>query len=84
MSKTLVTLRDVRDERNRQDEKWGEQNHENETWMTILAEEVGELAQEVLRDKFGKNSHYAEMRAEAIQVAAVAVAFVECIDRRYI
>jgi NTP pyrophosphatase (non-canonical NTP hydrolase) len=38
----------VVEERNRQDAKWGEQNHSPEWWHLILAEEVGELAQAIL------------------------------------
>lgn len=82
MSRPLV---EVLEERVRQDEKWGEQNHEPPVWMAILMEEVGELAQAVLADKFGKDdhsSHSGPMRAEAIQIAAVATAFVEYLDRR--
>ena len=36
-------------ERTRQDAKWGEQNHSDYMWLTILAEEVGEAAQACLR-----------------------------------
>lgn len=43
------------------------------TWTDILNEEFNELLAE---------SDPAEVRAEAIQVAAVAVAWVEAIDRR--
>jgi NTP pyrophosphatase (non-canonical NTP hydrolase) len=58
------SLFSVLNERIKQDSKWGEQNHDMFTWMSILMEEVGELA-----------------RTEAVQVAAVALAIVECIDR---
>lgn len=37
-------LKEVDDERVRQDDKWGEQSHPLDTWLTVLAEEVGELA----------------------------------------
>lgn len=43
------------------------------TWAAILAEEVGEALQE---------DDPAKLRAELVQVAAVAVAWVEAIDRR--
>lgn len=35
----------VRAERERQDEIWGEQNHDAFRWLSILTEEVGEVAQ---------------------------------------
>lgn len=76
-------------ERLRQDAKWGEQNHEPQYWMGLLMEEVGELAQAVNETVFDngpeerKKGGYYNMRQEAIQVAAVAVAFVERLDRRY-
>ena len=35
---------DVVAERDRQDAKWGEQNHNPPVWLAILTEEVGELA----------------------------------------
>ena len=42
-----LVLRMVRDERARQEEKWGRQRHSSLEWLMILAEEVGELAAEV-------------------------------------
>lgn len=101
----MQVLTDVGDERFRQDQKWGEQNHPDVSciwgerdredwankangyklindervaadalgWDTILLEEVYEALAE---------SDPAAQRAELIQVAAVAVAMVECIDRR--
>jgi hypothetical protein len=42
-----LVLRMVRDERTRQEEKWGRQRHTPAEWLMILAEEVGELAAEV-------------------------------------
>lgn len=86
-------------ERDRQDEKWGQQNHPNgrvggrieheaaiearfrcqsngpgeDNWRDILDEEIAEA--------YAATSD-AELRAELVQVAAVAVAWVETIDRR--
>ena len=77
----------VVNERHRQDAKWGEQNHPPEWWLAILMEEVGELATTALKLHFcgGEVSYNhrrtQDMRAEAVQVAAVAVALVECLDR---
>ena len=71
-----AVLAEVAAERHRQDEKWGEQNHDAGKWMLILAEEVGEAAKAALE------GDVAQERAEYVQVAAVAVARIECIDRR--
>lgn len=99
---TIGTLSEVLDERERQDFRWGEQNHkdrpeglnfallrlnvenwqqENDrrvkgdrlAWDGVLLEEVWEALAEVNEDR---------LREELIQVAAVAVAWVEAIDRR--
>jgi hypothetical protein len=91
-------LAEVERERGQQDEKWGEQNHADGTgedyaelaeaaraqcdsaarvgavtWRHILLEEVCEAAAEADPRK---------LREELLQVAAVAVAWVEAIDRR--
>lgn len=62
-------------ERERQDAKWGEQNHSRDRWFTILGEEVGEACEASLE--------HADMsyRAEMVQVAAVALAAIESFDR---
>lgn len=81
----LPAVSDVLDERGRQDRKWGEQNHAPTVWLAILTEEVGELAQTILADRLGAaehSSHSEDMRTEAVQAAAVAVAFVEYLDRQ--
>lgn len=69
-------LQDVVAERRRQDAKWGEQNHNGRMWLCILAEEVGEVAHELY---FSESSD--ALRAEWVQVAAVAVAAIESLDR---
>ena len=71
---------DIRDERLRQELKWGEQNHNPFVYLTILMEEVGELSEAALHARFG-GPEAENMRAEAVQVAAVAQAIVECLDR---
>ena len=73
---------DVLRERVSQETKWGLQNHAPDLWLVILSEEVGELAQAILHTNYG--GHKAglhRVRAEALQVAAVALAMVECLDR---
>ncbi len=71
---------EVIQERKRQDEKWGEQNHDPITYGSILIEEVGEFAEASLHLKFG-GPEWRNVRTEAIHVAAVAIAIIECLDR---
>lgn len=72
------------EERARQDFKWGEQNHYPTIWLGILGEEFGELCQAVNGTIFDNGTDlggYENIRKEAIQVAAVAVGFLECLER---
>ncbi len=73
-------LERIRLERQRQDRKWGEQNHDDFTWNTILSEEVGEAAKAALHKRFG-GSDSANLITELVKVAAVAVSWIECICR---
>lgn len=65
----------IRRERLRQDAKWGEQNHDPDRWALILTEETGEVAKAAL-----ERDHKAYI-AELVQVAAVALAALECAAR---
>lgn len=78
-NRTLV-LEQVARERERQDAKWGEQNHEPSIYLMILGEEVGEANKAALEARFG-NGSLKDYREELIQIAAVAVAMVESYDR---
>jgi len=62
-------------ERNKQDIKWGEQNHNIYKWLAILGEEVGEVNKAALENK------YDEVFDELIQIAAVSVAMIESLER---
>ncbi|PSK96673.1 hypothetical protein CLV30_12555 [Haloactinopolyspora alba] len=91
-------LDEIEDERDRQDAKWGEQNHRDGTvaqledraikarderrdaaaggyvtWLHILHEEFWEAASQ---------PDPAKLRAELVKVSAVALAWVEALDRR--
>ena len=68
---------EIKQERRNQNIKWGEQNHYPTYWMVILMEEVGEAAQCLC----GKSINYKNYRKEMIQVAAVAIAALECFDK---
>ena len=75
-------LSDILCEREGQELKWVEQNHDPYTYLAILLEEVGEYARACLQTQFGgKHGGLDKMRTEAVQVAAVATAIIECLDR---
>jgi len=75
------SIEEVLFERQRQFAKWGEQNHDMMTWLAILHEETGELAQASLHQKFGGPEAIRVME-EAVQVAAVALQIVEYLRRK--
>jgi NTP pyrophosphatase (non-canonical NTP hydrolase) len=78
---TQDVLAQVRDERGKQEEKWGQQNWHPLEWLSILSEEVGEVGKAINEAYFGTGD-WVEYRRELIQVAAVATAMVECLDRK--
>lgn len=73
---TCMTLEGVHDERLNQDKKWGLQDHDDGYWLAILTEELGEVATEI------QNKDKQRLREELYQVAAVAVAWIEALDRK--
>ena len=85
---TFRALEQVAAERRRQESKWGEQNHAPPVYLTILGEEFGEACQAALNitspgEKGMDTAALAEaaLRKELVQIAAVAVAAIECLDR---
>ena len=50
----MKILNEIANERIRQDEKWGEQNHSLSLWLAILGEEFGEVSKEVVEFYFAK------------------------------
>lgn len=77
---TFVVMHSIDQERKRQDTKWGEQNHSDEIWLAILMEEIGEVAKAMLA---GQDAHDPDaIKQELVQVAAVSVAWLECMKRR--
>lgn len=80
----LLTAADaVVAERYKQHEKWGEQRHDLEYWLTILVEEVGEFAQAIQRERGdGKESDQGNTLEEAIHISAVAMGIVEQLIER--
>jgi NTP pyrophosphatase (non-canonical NTP hydrolase) len=65
-------------ERIRQDGLWGVQRHSLDRWLTILVEEVGEVAKAIQGDDPDRVGDEAE--EELVQVAAVAVQIIERIQ----
>lgn len=76
-------------ERIQQDVKWGEQNHSNEKWLSILLEELGEAAtamnelDPVGERKYPEIACIENLEIELVQVAAVSVAWIESLRRKY-
>lgn len=67
-------FREIRAERSRQDAKWGKVSTRRDApWLAILMEEVGEVATETMDE----HSINLKLEEELIQVAAVAVAWLE-------
>lgn len=72
---------DIRQERELQDSKWGQQDHDPFIWLAILGEEVGEVNKAVL-ENFWDDDEMENYREELVQVAAVCVAAIESYDRQ--
>ncbi len=76
---------EIKIERKKQDTKWGEQNHKPIEWVAILTEEVGEVSKAALEAHFNQcywdAAQLKEYRKELIQVAAVAIAMLESLER---
>ena len=83
MTKTVGVLSEVLKERESQERRWGEQDHLPEQWLAILGEEFGEVSKAICEYRLQHRAMAGpEIRAELIQLAAVAVAMVECHDRK--
>ena len=82
-----AALQLVDKERDRQDGKWGEQNHLHQFWTGILGEEYGEYCQAVNETVFNngeaarQKGGYDNMMKELSHVAAVAVGAMESLMR---
>lgn len=84
-------LSEVLAERERQEKLWGQQNHAGHEYLMILGEEVGEANKAYLEEHFPSKAElhegvqyipdFSNYRKELVQIAAVAVAMVESLDR---
>ncbi len=70
-------LADVVIERGRQDYRWEDQDLVIFSWVAELTEQVDEAVESTYPD-----GDVASLREELVQVAAVAVAWIECLDRQ--
>jgi hypothetical protein len=75
----------VGEERHRQHAKWGAQDHLGPQWLSILAEEFGEVSKEVVEIEWGDDAitpRLVALETEIVQTAAVCVAWLEDLARR--
>ena len=73
----------VLEERTRQDEKWGKEDHTAQTWGMIIGEEYGEMCKAINEYGFNPTRRTEdEIYTEAIQTMASCMAMLECIERR--
>jgi len=64
----------------KQDEKWGEDRHqENYTWLAIALEELGESSQAILHDNYG-GEHAGTIKKELIQLTCVCLQWLNDIE----
>ena len=71
----------VQSELQRQDIKWGEQNHNAVEWIAILGEEFGEAAKEAVEFHYGRKGSE-DLIEELIQVAATAIQAAQSLQRQ--
>ena len=77
-------FKSVIEERKRQMDLWGVQNHDIATWHEIVSEELGEAAEADLKRRFDEDEgEYTieDVRKEFVGVAATALSVIEYIDR---
>lgn len=67
-------------ERERQDETFGEQNHDPAYWTVILTEQTGQVAQAICDMRWGGGDRY-KVKHQVTQVVAVGLAMMECLER---
>lgn len=76
-----MVVADVQDERAQQNRRFGMTPVSREVMMSVLVEEVGEVAKEINDYRKAKNTNHLNlMRQELVQVAAVAVKMIEMFD----
>ena len=79
---TTAVLAEVRQERQRQHLKWGEQNLDPADWLMVIGEELGEVSRAVIEHRLGHAPDLSAYRTELVQVAAATAQAVESLDRQ--
>lgn len=80
MQRQIIEM--VLEERNRQDVKWGEQNHVAPIWGMIIGEEYGEMCKAINEFGFDPTPEKEEqIYTEAIHTMASCMAMLECMER---
>lgn len=80
----MSALDEVRYERQMQDQEWGTDHDDGlapTVWAALLATHVGHFADAVTNTGDYEEPSFTQRR-EAVKVAAIAVAFIESLDRR--
>lgn len=75
-----AALESARLERLHQYVKWGVRTYSFSQWIAVLIEEVGELSKEIIREEMAGRPRTRNLRKEACDVAAVALAIIQQID----
>ena len=75
-------IADILAERNRQDEKWGVQDHAPDRWLRIIKKELGEASAASLWTNWEVVNPACEYRRKLVEVAASAMAAIENFDRQ--
>lgn len=72
-------LRAIEEERERQEEKWGQQHHSSAEWLVILQEEIGEACKEIIQDPLAIDTitPIKALTEELVQATAVLVNWLE-------
>lgn len=70
---------EIKAEKKRQEVKYGIQDHDPFIWTSILSEELGK-ADEALIDSYFSNIDIEEFRKHIVQLGAVCVSTLECLD----
>lgn len=85
----VKAMSDIAGERDRQERLFGVQKHHPAYWLALLGKQLGQLGEATVKrewaSKGGPGSPYdvanQKIRNEAVQLAAVALNMIECIDR---
>jgi hypothetical protein len=82
MSHQELIFAAIRAERKAQDDRWGAEHDPGDGFLlAVLVEELGEVARE-LNEPWPAPAIGRLLRSELVQVAAVAVAWLETLERR--